>query len=280
MAASRTNRFRQLQQAGQLLEVKMDTAAILLPGNLNSIGTQNLNGCTGIAVLGQALILAHIAPLPPHPLGTSSNRVIGADEGDKHFERLVDEVKSLFESNKRLFPARTTAWGIFGRFRGDVAMPEKVKIAEQRFSKLGLPLKPAFYDVQIASLRADPAAGTVIGLIREGKSYLFVEDKLLHTVDFSIETAAPPRASESSSSSVVRATLSTTTTASPTSNVQGVWVYTSRQQRWGFQMLDGTQIPQPEWPAAAGTQRVYLSEEQVWSMYNFSTRTWQNAAQQ
>ena len=71
-----TNRYEQLKGIGQILEVPMDRADFLLPGRITAIGTRDLNGCSGVAILGQAIILAHIAPLPPHPEGASPARQI------------------------------------------------------------------------------------------------------------------------------------------------------------------------------------------------------------
>lgn len=270
MATSRKNRFQQLQDIGQLVEVKMDSAAILLPGKPIAIGTQNLNGYTGIAVLGRAIILAHIAPLPPHLLGASSSREIHPDEGDKHFERLVDAVQTLHKNNSSLFPAQTSVWGNFGRFRDEVAMPDKVEIAKQRFSKLGLPMKPAFYDVQAASLHAS-SAGTVVGFIKDGKTHLLVEDKPVHAIDFSVETRVPALASASSSR---RANPATTTVTRQRPDTHGTWLYSSQQRRWAFQLQDGTRPPHQQWPAASGKQRVWLVEKRNWRLYDFSTKSW------
>ena len=188
MAVPSTNRFNQLKEAKQILEVDMDNAAILLPEGAPSIGTKNLNGCSGIAILGRAFIPAHIAPLPLHSLGANPDRVVQPNEGDEHFKRLMDTVQSLFANHTQSFPTKTTAWGVFGRFRDEIALPEKVHIAQERLSKLGLPLKPAFFDVRVPNSPMAPAAGTVIGLVPKGMSYLYPEDRLLHSLNFNVET--------------------------------------------------------------------------------------------
>ncbi|KAK1050694.1 hypothetical protein LTR74_016975 [Friedmanniomyces endolithicus] len=172
-----TNRYVQLKNAGQLMEVEMETAKILLPGGAIAIGTKDLNACSGIAILGEAIILAHIAPLPPHPLGTSQQRLIVQGEGEAHFETVMNMVQELYNTHKSRFPSQSTSWAIFGRFEGKIAMPEKLAIAKRRFQIMGLPMKFAQYDIAKASERTNPAVGTVIGVLQNRKTYLYVEDQ-------------------------------------------------------------------------------------------------------
>nr|POF16683.1 hypothetical protein CFP56_71324 [Quercus suber] len=190
MAANVIGRFTQLERQGLIREVQMNDVQVQLPDGV--IGTQNLNGCTAIAVLGRAIILAHIVPLPPHPLGASPNRKVEAGEGDDHFTRCLDAVRRLYDHNRELFPSRTTAWGIFGRYRGVVGMPEKLQIATQQFHKMGLPSRPAFYDVQPSDSPRRPGAGTVIGVAKDGMTYLYVEDEIKHSVNFNVAVNATP----------------------------------------------------------------------------------------
>jgi hypothetical protein len=94
----------------------MDTVEILLQGTPVAIGTRNLNPCTGLVTLGdKAIILAHVVPLLPHPLGASPQRVIQPGEGEAHFISILNEVQRLYNDHKSSFPDRTTSWAIFGR---------------------------------------------------------------------------------------------------------------------------------------------------------------------
>ncbi|KAK5674002.1 hypothetical protein LTS10_013240 [Elasticomyces elasticus] len=162
----------------------MDEAKILLPGGLAAIGTRDLNACSGIAILGRAMIMAHIAPLPPHDLGASQQREIEPGEGEAHFESLLLEVQTLYNTHISHFPNRTTTWAIFGTFEGEIAMPEKLEIARQRFHAMGLPMRSALYTIGKASERTNPAAGTVLGVLQHGITYLYVENQLEDSINF------------------------------------------------------------------------------------------------
>jgi hypothetical protein len=47
----------------EFIDVGMNDLGILLPGSeKKAIGTRNLNGCTAVVILGDALLVAHISP--------------------------------------------------------------------------------------------------------------------------------------------------------------------------------------------------------------------------
>ncbi|KAK5722192.1 hypothetical protein LTS12_027574, partial [Elasticomyces elasticus] len=252
------NRVVQLKNAGQLLEVEMDEAKILLPGGgLAAIGTRDLNACSGIAILGRAMILAHIAPLPPHDLGASQQREIEPGEGEAHFESLLLEVQTLYNTHISHFPNRTTTWAIFGTFEGEIAMPGKLEIARQRFHAMGLPMRSALYTIGKASERTNPAAGTVLGVLQSGITYLYVEDQLKDSINFN----------DQPTSNTVGGSAATTPAA-------GAWVYSSQRRQLLYQTAEGQPVPQSQWPQRAGTHRVFHLENRKWNNFNFDTNQW------
>ncbi len=254
----------------------MNDALILLPGSGGAaIGTQNLNGCTAIVVLGRAIILGHVAPLPPVPEGSSGKRVVRPDEGDNHFHNLMDKIRDLYTRHQSHFPDQTTAWGIFGLLDGRT-MREKEAIAIQRFGAMGLPHKHIYYEVQQASLRANPAAGQAFGLLSEGSSWLYIEDKPIKKTDFSTPPTATPSSAASSS---VEQSVRPTSTAIPSSssNVQKqprFWAWSGRAKQWTFVVQGEGQRPEEEWPEARGRSMVYCTDDQKWRSFNFDTGNW------
>lgn len=274
--AAAESRFHQLRRAGKLLEVLMNDALILLPGSaVAAIGTQNLNGCTAIVVLGRAIILGHIAPLPPVPEGSSAKRAVRPDEGDAHFHKLMDKIRDLYTGHRSHFPDQTTAWGIFGLLDGRT-MREKEAIAIQRFGAMGLPHKHIYYEVQKASLRTNPAAGQAFGILSEASSWLYVEDKPIKRTDFSVPKTVTP-ASAASSSVEQRALPTSTAIPSTSSNVQtqpGFWAWSSRTQQWAFVAHGKGQRPKEEWPEARGRSMVFCTDDQKWRQFDFDTGKW------
>nr|POF16694.1 hypothetical protein CFP56_71335 [Quercus suber] len=198
-----------------------DHRALGLGGSTNRVqGSQRVHCDSN---LGRAIILAHISPVPTHAsYRLDPRRVILPDEGDNHFNNLLDSIQQLYNVNRAYFPARSTGWGVFGRYQSindhgqaEITwMSEKLDILRQRLSSLGLSTSPIFYDVKRAQERSDPAAGTVIGIIMNGKTYLYVEDVVRHSFDFgSASATATANTSALISSSNIRRVASGPSTA-------------------------------------------------------------------
>ncbi|KAF2214447.1 hypothetical protein CERZMDRAFT_110751 [Cercospora zeae-maydis SCOH1-5] len=95
--------FNRLKGDSRFIHVDINEEAILLPDSGKSaIGTENLNGCSSIVVLGTAIILSHVAPSQPEVAA-----------GPEHHEKALARIDKLFEQHRDLFPA-TTVWGIYG----------------------------------------------------------------------------------------------------------------------------------------------------------------------
>lgn len=278
------NRFVQLQKAGHLLEVSMDAADILLPGGRLAIGTRNLNSCSGIVILGEAIILAHIAPLPPHPLGAASSRLLRPGEGEVHFNNVFDVVERLYNEHRNLFPDRTTSWAIFGSLGGNIAMPAKLAIAKDRFSAMGLPMRFAAYEVAEPSERKNPAAGTIIGVLQNRKTYLYVEDQIKDSIDFNKQdelAACQPGAKKALPSTSSRASMTTAATSSSTgqtlpesSSVQGFWAFSNGAKQFSYRTPENHPVPHAQWPQLTGRHKVVVVETKQILDYDFDSKQW------
>lgn len=272
-----TNRYIQLKDAGHLLEVEMDTVKILLPGGPIAIGTKNLNSCSGLVVLGeQAIILAHIAPLPPHPLGASSQRPVVPGEGEAHFKNMLNKVHGLYNIHKSRFPAQTTSWAIFGRFEAKIAMPEKLEMAKHYFASLGLPMKCAQYDIAKASDRTNPAAGTVIGVLQNRKAYLYVEDQLQDSIDFNQKaraTSSMPSVQSQPTSTIASGSTGQTSTR-PIVQTQGFWAFSTQLQQFSYRTRDNKPVPWSQWPQLTGRHQVMIAETSKIMGFDFDSKQW------
>lgn len=268
-----SSRYEQLKRAGKLLEVEMDKADILLPDGPVAIGTKNLNSCSGLVILGEsAIILAHIAPLPPHPQGASPQRIVRPDEGENHFRGILNDVQGLYNNHKSRFPSQATSWAIFGKFEGAVAMPEKLEIARQTFYSWGLPMKCALYNIEKASNRTNPAAGTVIGVMQDRKTYLYVEDKLQDSINFNQE--APTTSAASSSSNPLTVTPASGSTDQTYQRPQGFWAFSTQTVQFYYLTRENRPIPQAQWPPITGRQRVIIIETRKQAGYDFDAKQW------
>ena len=198
------NNFERAAKARQLLEVPMNQCKTLMPDDpLKFIGTQDLNGCTAVVILGKAIMLSHIAPLPPASKGadTDPQRKIGPTESPDFFTSMLRSMIAYVELNGDLFPKRTTGWGIYAVINNEDALPEREEIAERLFTAAGLPSKPLFYMTTTAVARRGPASGTVIAGKKGEATALWVEDKPIHLERWD-EFVQTSNAAESSSSRV------------------------------------------------------------------------------
>ncbi|KAK1091530.1 hypothetical protein LTR48_006114 [Friedmanniomyces endolithicus] len=85
--------FAKLDDEEQILTVGMNEVAILEPDDdYVAIGTQNLNGCSGVVVMGRGIIMAHISP---YPTARSDNGNSDGRAGMRHFAELLAEVRDL-----------------------------------------------------------------------------------------------------------------------------------------------------------------------------------------
>ncbi len=205
--------YARLKVRNCLLEVAMNQTSILRPGSQHlAIGTKDLRGCSGIAVIGDAIMLSHISPLPTEQSHSST-----LDAGLRHFADKMAEVRNLFIAHRALFREGTAAWGSFARFKEEVPLEHHLQLAARVFSSLGLSVTPAFYDIyEPRRTNPPPGEGTIVAILGAGNDpQLYVEDELKRRN----ETDRPDAAQHADSVSAV-------TSGSVRRPTQEHWVFT------------------------------------------------------
>lgn len=175
-----TTPFDALRDQPELLTVDMNDAKILLPrSRQTAIGTENLNGCTAIAILGHAIILAHISPYPP-PGSSPTQQHPDKTPGEQHLDKWLARVEGIFKAYPLMFPPETTTWGFFGVLPGQGPMVHIVQATEQHIRQLGLKLKPHYYQVTDSTTKK-ASSSQVVAVVRADGTHLYCQDiKLEH----------------------------------------------------------------------------------------------------
>ncbi|KAI7205978.1 hypothetical protein KC343_g7726 [Hortaea werneckii] len=161
--------FQMYLGRSDFVEVGMNDLQILLPGlGKKAIGTRNLNGCTAVAILGDALLVAHISP-----------RADPRSPGEDHLKRHLASISSLYTRYRNYFPEHTTTWTFFGTLGGS-PMQHVVNEVQAHLKRDGLHAKPNFYPVAPATTKG-LAAGEMIAAIRPKAVELYFEKCLIET---------------------------------------------------------------------------------------------------
>ncbi|KAK6442247.1 hypothetical protein LTR95_001522 [Oleoguttula sp. CCFEE 5521] len=153
-------------------------SSLLLPGSdQTAIGTKGLNGCTCVVILGTAIILAHISPLPG-----SYDQWAGSDKDTtkasrEHHDSALRNIARLVGNNAAHFPSSTTAWGIFSQ-SPEGPMRSVIAQVQTQLHLMGYGMRPAFYQ-EIAPKDATPPKGEVVSLHRYGVAELYLESRRL-----------------------------------------------------------------------------------------------------
>ena len=136
---------------------------------VQAVGTQNLNGCTAVAVVSNfGTILAHIPPLPfptPNP-----------DAGIQNLRARMAEVVTLYQHYQNLFPPGAASLVVMAIFGGQIALPDHIHETRQILSQYNLTPKFSVYEVTQGG-HPGPAAGTVFIDARQGQPVVYVEDR-------------------------------------------------------------------------------------------------------
>ncbi|RVX75977.1 hypothetical protein B0A52_00334 [Exophiala mesophila] len=121
--------------------VPMNKVRIAVWDSTPYLGTEGLNGCTGVAIISKtAGILAHIAPLPP---GTYSNT---DDAGHENLVAKMEQMISLYNMHEAHFlEARSCI--VAAVHESAVALPEAVATIRTILHHLELPVKVIYYKV-------------------------------------------------------------------------------------------------------------------------------------
>lgn len=192
---SRLSLFRSLDEKDELVKVAVDDAQVLVPARgKRAIGTQGLNGCTCIVVLGQAVLLAHIAPLPDTFWQWQHSKEDIAKAGRDHLAGSLTQVGKLIRQHGDRFPTTSTVFGIFS-LGSDGPMTFVINQSRAYFNAMGFDMRQSFYK-EIAPETWSPPKGEVVAFYnRNGEAELYQETTKLW----------PPQAQASSSSSSSRA---------------------------------------------------------------------------
>ena len=139
-------------------------------GGPGCLGTMDLNGCTGVAIVSSAgAILAHISPRAPY--GDPEEAT-----GDAHAIEMMSIMRAHFNSRRTSFGnSETYCVVIYGVFEGEVAMPDQIQIISEELQSWGITPKYVPYAVAWAYQRG-PAAGTVLIDGQYEPPAVFVED--------------------------------------------------------------------------------------------------------
>jgi hypothetical protein len=147
----------------------MNDLGILLPGSgKTAIGTQDLNGCTAIVILGDAILVAHISP-PTDPWPA----------GQDHLERHMSGITNFLTRHRNYFPEHTTTWGFFGAIDGNPT-PGVVETVTTHLSRDGLLVQPRIYKAAPGGSRG-LAAGELIAAFRSNAIELYFKTTLVET---------------------------------------------------------------------------------------------------
>jgi hypothetical protein len=167
--------FTQLQQAGHLLEVPMDGVQILLPESGKfAIGTEGLNGCTCVVIVGDAIILAHISPFP----GSFSRLPTDIPQASRdHHNDFLNRIRTLHKAYQKYFPTNTTAWGIFSTDKHGSMKPVEDQ-ARTALKNIGYDMRLEKYQEIDVQLWKKPK-GELVGVMRGRERLLFLERRQL-----------------------------------------------------------------------------------------------------
>ena len=169
--------INRLQNTDQIVLVPMNECKITYIGQKLSVGTRDLNSCTGVIILSPlAIILAHIAPRPD---GTTTANDRGA--GDRHVMSKMNEVAEIYRDHRQWFPAEFTACGVFAQYLSEIALPDQEVIVMNTLTSLGI--YPENYSYNVPTNDNKPSAGTIVaGWLRRKTCELFIEDDLKTTL--------------------------------------------------------------------------------------------------
>ena len=262
--------FFHYRRERQLLEVGVDDVKVLLPeSDKIAIGTQALNGCTCVVILGTtAILLAHISPLP----GRSADweRVSEAARhraGYDHHQNFLQTIENLVRQNARHFPPPDTAWGIFAVDPDQRPLQNVVQQIETHLTTIGFGFRKAFYK-EIDPNDVKSPKGELVGVRRSSGPRLYLERSQLwpkpqETTTTSAESA--PSSSRSQTQAPAPAAVQTQSS---------YWAWSGAQRRWAFIVQGQGQRPQSEWPQPQGRTHVFCTDDRTWKWYDFSTKAW------
>nr|POF13270.1 hypothetical protein CFP56_10417 [Quercus suber] len=143
------------------------------------LATAHLNSCTAIAIVSiQAGILAHIAPLPPGSTQQTldQNPNASADNARTLLRAVVD----LYRAHQDKFSSGQT-YVVAGVFNNGPAMPDVLRMIQQFFANLGLPVIWKSYPVITESSRPEGYSSVVVKAERAGAMpHVYINGRRVH----------------------------------------------------------------------------------------------------
>lgn len=138
-------------------------------GPIRAVGTQNLNGCTAVAIISNyGAILAHI---PPLPYVTTNPHV-----GMQNLQARVAEMMAAYQQHVDYFPAAASSLVVGAFFGGQAALPHHLEHIRVSLTQRGLIPRLRLYQVT-AGGHPTPAQGTVFIDARWGPPVVYVENQ-------------------------------------------------------------------------------------------------------
>jgi len=170
-----------LRRAKQLLNVETDDLKVYFAGaragtsaGMRGIGTDSLNGCTCVVILGTtANLMAHISPYPGRCQANDERNLPQASH--EHHERYMTNIAREVRLHAVHFPPSSTAWGVVGE--------DNVKSIERQvqthLEAIGYRMRPAFYKELDDSETLPPPKGELVAFFLGSAPQLYLErDKL------------------------------------------------------------------------------------------------------
>lgn len=153
--------FRRLRDTGQLLRVDMDDLKVYFPGTgMRGIGTNGLNGCTCVVILGRtAILMAHISPYPGQFQQNPEHDILQANHD--HHEQYMRNIEGMVKQYAAHFPSSSTAWGVFSE--NNVKSIERQ--VQSHLNAIGYTMRPAFYK-KLSERQAVPPKGELVAFFQ------------------------------------------------------------------------------------------------------------------
>ena len=168
--------YTQFANSGKLLDVEVEGVQILLPtSDKIAIGTKGLNGCTCVVILGSAIIMAHISPIPGRFSQLVNSKADLPKASHDHHESLLARIKSLHNDNLKHFPPKSTAWGIFS-VGPDGSMKTVETQVRNALGTIGYNMNAEVYQ-EINPILFKSPKGEVVAYMRGNERLLFLEKR-------------------------------------------------------------------------------------------------------
>ncbi|EME39174.1 hypothetical protein DOTSEDRAFT_38410 [Dothistroma septosporum NZE10] len=168
-------------EAGRILiSVGADDVKILRSTDApkRAIGTRHLNGCSCVVISGNAVLLAHIQPLPGKAQDWAETTLEQRRTSSiAHHNDLLSRVTELLQRHNSEFPASTTTWAILAN-DPDGTLNDIVQLFRNFLSTKGYELKQAHYEQ--ANVRGFPPKPKGELVVLRGKNEgIYLEHRLL-----------------------------------------------------------------------------------------------------